>query len=99
MLTAADACVSLCATGVWGGGIYPLDEWLDACDEFGILVIQDMMFSTDGIFPGAQDTPTEEAEIRHQIRRMGSHPSIAVWSGRTARQTRTSQTAAACWFR
>ena len=22
---------------VWGGGIYPLDEFLDACDEFGIM--------------------------------------------------------------
>ena len=81
---------------MWGGGLYPLDEWLDACDEFGILVIQDMMFSTDGIFPGAQDTPVEEAEVRHQIRRMGSHPSIAVWSGCNVRQSRTSVIAAAC---
>lgn len=66
---------------VWGGGIYPLDEWFDACDEFGVLGIIDMQYSTDGIFPGASDTPTQEAEIRHQIRRMGHHPSIAVWSG------------------
>ena len=64
-----------------GGGIYPLDEWLDACDEFGVLGIIDMQFSTDGIFPGAKDTPTQEAEIRHQIRRMGHHASIAIWSG------------------
>ena len=21
---------------VWGGGIYPLDEWLDACDAMGV---------------------------------------------------------------
>lgn len=59
----------------------PVDEWFDACDELGILGIIDMMYSTDGIFPGAEDTPTQEAEIRHQIRRMGHHPAIVVWSG------------------
>lgn len=25
---------------VWGGGIYPYQEWFDACDEFGIMVFQ-----------------------------------------------------------
>ena len=43
--------------------------------------IIDMQYSTDGIFPGASDTSTQEAEIRHQVRRMAHHPSIVVWSG------------------
>jgi hypothetical protein len=43
--------------------------------------IIDMQYSTDGIFQGASDTPTQEAELRHQIRRMSAHPSIIVWSG------------------
>ena len=42
---------------VWGGGIYPMEEWFDACDELGVMVFQDMMYGTDGIQPGAQDTP------------------------------------------
>jgi len=25
---------------VWGGGIYPYQEWFDACDDFGIMVFQ-----------------------------------------------------------
>ena len=40
-----------------------------------------MQYSTDGIFEGASDTPTQEKEMRHQIRRMAHHPSIVVWSG------------------
>ena len=56
------------------GGIYPFDEWFDACDERGILVFEDMMYGTDGIMPGASATPNQEAELRHQIRRMGQYP-------------------------
>ena len=63
------------------GGIYPLDEFFDAADEHGVLIIQDMMYSTDGIFPGSSDTATQEREMRQQVRRMGHHASIAIWSG------------------
>eukprot|EP01051_Picozoa_sp_SAG22_P011377 SAG22_NODE_1086_length_5629_cov_2.137251_5_plen_421_part_00 len=80
-IVASAAAANFNTIRVWGGGIYPLDEWLEACDDFGMLGIIDMQFSTDGIFPGAKDTPTQEAEVRHQVRRMGHHASIAVWSG------------------
>lgn len=41
---------------VWGGGIYPLDEWFDACDEAGVLSMVDMMYGTDGQMPMARAT-------------------------------------------
>ena len=41
-LVASAAAAHFNTIRVWGGGIYPLDEWLDACDEFGILGIIDM---------------------------------------------------------
>ena len=44
--SAADAGFNMLR--VWGGGIYPFEEWFDACDELGILVFQDMMYGTDG---------------------------------------------------
>ena len=77
--SAADAGMGILR--IWGGGIYPLDEFLDACDERGVLVFSDMMYGTDGIMPGASATPNQRAEIRHQVRRMGHHPSVIAWSG------------------
>eukprot|EP00036_Acanthoecidae_sp_10tr_P019043 CAMPEP_0206304722 /NCGR_PEP_ID=MMETSP0106_2-20121207/9891_1 /ASSEMBLY_ACC=CAM_ASM_000206 /TAXON_ID=81532 /ORGANISM="Acanthoeca-like sp., Strain 10tr" /LENGTH=100 /DNA_ID=CAMNT_0053735541 /DNA_START=219 /DNA_END=517 /DNA_ORIENTATION=+ len=63
--SAADAGFTMMR--VWGGGIYPLEEWFDACDRLGILVFQDMMYGTDGIMPGASATPNQEAELRYQV--------------------------------
>jgi beta-mannosidase len=80
-LVASAAAANFNTIRVCGGGIYPLDEWLDACDEYGVMGIIDMQYSTDGIFPGASDTPTQEAELRHQVRRMAHHPSVVWWSG------------------
>ena len=79
VISSADAGMNMLR--VWGGGIYPFDEFLDACDERGVLVFEDMMYGTDGIMPGASATPNQEAELRHQVRRMGHHPSVVAWSG------------------
>ena len=35
-------------------GIYPLDEWLNACDVHGVMSFIDMQYSTDGVFPGVR---------------------------------------------
>ena len=75
-------------TGIWGGGIYPLKEFSDACDEQGVMIFMDMMFAQGG--HGATDwtghdrdstTADQERELRYQIRRQSHHPSIIGWSG------------------
>ena len=33
------------AIRVWGGGIYPHDYFFDACDEYGLVVFNDLMFA------------------------------------------------------
>ena len=50
----------------------------DACDTFGILVYHDMMYAQHA---SQKNTSTQEAEIRHQIRRLSAHPSIVIWDG------------------
>jgi beta-mannosidase len=66
---------------VWGGGFYEFDAFYDACDELGLLVWQDMMFSCSQ-YPSTPDFLTEiDREVRYQIKRLASHPSIAVWCG------------------
>lgn len=66
---------------VWGGGIYPTDAFFDACDEAGILVWQDFMFSSLG-YPDSPEFRFEVAhEVTEQIQHLRNHPSLALWCG------------------
>jgi beta-mannosidase len=66
---------------VWGGGFYEFDAFYDACDELGLMVWQDMMFSCSQ-YPSTPDFLAEvDAEVRYQVKRLASHPSIAIWCG------------------
>ena len=67
---------------VWGGGDYETEEFYDRCDELGILVWQDLVFACNR-YPMRVDWFRElvETEVRHQVRRLAKHPSLAVWAG------------------
>eukprot|EP00980_Cylindrotheca_fusiformis_P005569 scaffold1183_cov114-Cylindrotheca_fusiformis.AAC.2 len=64
---------------VWGGGMFLPSAWYDACDDYGILVIQDQMYAQGGHSP--KETKTQELEIRHNVRLLSNHPSIVIWDG------------------
>ncbi|KAJ6639178.1 Beta-mannosidase [Pseudolycoriella hygida] len=66
---------------VWGGGVYESDNFYDLADEYGILIWQDMMFACAmyPVFDAFLGSVKEE--IKQNIRRLQSHPSIAVWAG------------------
>lgn len=67
---------------VWGGGIAERPEFYAACDENGILVMQDFWISGEfaGPFP-ADWQPTFLACARDTILMLRSHPSLLFWSG------------------
>ena len=66
---------------VWGGGFYEFDDFYDACDELGLLVWQDMMFSCSQ-YPSTPEFLTiVDAEMRYQVKRLATTPSIALWCG------------------
>ena len=67
---------------VWGGGYYESDAFYALCDRYGILVWQDFCFACSP-YP-FDETPflqSVEAEVRDQVLRLHSHPSLALWSG------------------
>lgn len=66
---------------VWGGGVYPSDDFFDACDETGIMVWQDFMFACH-VYP-AQNSFLESVrkEIQHQVRRIEGHACLLLWCG------------------
>ncbi|QPV63348.1 glycoside hydrolase family 2 protein [Halosimplex litoreum] len=89
--SAADANMNMLR--VWGGGYYEEEVFYDLCDEYGILVWQDFMFSCS-LHPANDDfLDTVEQEVRYQVRRLANHPSIAVWCANNE-----NEEAAQNWF-
>ena len=71
---------------VWGGGIYEHDAFYECCDEQGILVWQDFMFSC-AAYPETPAMIREvELEAAYQVRRLRSHPCLALWCGNNESQ-------------
>ena len=66
---------------LWGGGQFERDIFYNLCDELGLLVWHDMMFSCS-LYPAHPRFLAEvEAEVEHQIKRLAHHPCIALWCG------------------
>ena len=66
---------------VWGGGIYESDDFYDLCDEMGLLVWQDFMFSCS-LYPADEEFLASVAvEAEEAIQRLRNHPSVALWNG------------------
>ena len=66
---------------VWGGGRYEASWFYDLCDEMGLMVWQDFMFSCH-IYPADEAFLADVAkEVREQALRLNHHASIALWCG------------------
>ncbi len=66
---------------VWGGGRYESDDFYELCDQKGILIWQDCMFSC-ALYPSSREFLSNvEAEITAQVKRLSDHPCIALWCG------------------
>ncbi len=66
---------------VWGGGRYEPDWFYDLCDELGLMVWQDFMFSCH-IYPA--DTAflhDVTIEVIEQAKRLHHHASLVLWCG------------------
>ncbi len=66
---------------VWGGGQYERDIFYQLCDEKGLLVWQDFMFSC-ALYPAEEWFLSKiRSEVVHQIKRLKDHPSLVLWCG------------------
>ena len=58
---------------VWGGGQYESEDFYDLCDEKGLLVWQDFMFSCS-TYPATKEfLASVEQEARYQVKRLRDH--------------------------
>jgi len=80
-LLASAAAANMNMIRLWGGGQFEHDAFYDICDELGILVWHDQMFSC-AVYPADEQFMSEVCnELSHQIRRLRDHASIALWCG------------------
>ena len=66
---------------VWGGGRYEPDWFYDLCDEIGLMVWQDFMFSCH-LYPCDTAFLDDVAvEVAQQAQRLHHHASMVLWCG------------------
>ncbi|NLA57774.1 MAG: glycoside hydrolase family 2 protein [Firmicutes bacterium] len=66
---------------VWGGGQYESDDFYDLCDEKGLMIWQDFMFSC-ALYPATKEfLANVREEVIHQVKRLRDHACIALWCG------------------
>ena len=66
---------------IWGGGYYPPDYLYDACDRYGILVWQDLMFACNVYVLDEDFEENILAETRNNVIRIRHHACLALWCG------------------
>lgn len=66
---------------VWGGGHYPSDAFYDCCDELGLVVWQDFMFTCAVYDLNEEFEENILAEFADNIKRLRHHPSLGLWCG------------------
>lgn len=72
---------------IWGGGYFPDDFFYDVCDERGLVIWHDFMFACASYEMSDAFEANVSAEIRQNIRRLRSHPSIGLWCGNNEMET------------
>ncbi len=66
---------------VWGGGHFVTEEFLDACDERGVLVWHDFLFACAAYCEDDEMVELVTAEAEQAVARMAAHPSLVIWCG------------------
>ncbi len=66
---------------VWGGGYYPSDTFYDLCDEYGLIVWQDLMYACNAYDVTDDFAATVRQETLDNVRRLRHHASLGLWCG------------------
>ena len=66
---------------IWGGGVYPEDDFYDLCDRYGLIVWQDFMFACINVYLSDRLEKNIRAEITDNIKRLRHHASLGLFCG------------------
>ncbi|MGX1830946.1 beta-mannosidase [Paenibacillus taichungensis] len=66
---------------VWGGGHYPENYFYDLCDEYGLIVWQDLMYAC-GVYELTEEFKQSiTKETIDNMKRLRHHASLGIWCG------------------
>jgi beta-mannosidase len=66
---------------IWGGGIYPDQDFYDLCDHYGLIVWQDFMFACAVYDMSDEFAANIKQEAIDNIQRLRHHASLGIWCG------------------
>jgi beta-mannosidase len=66
---------------VWGGGYYPSDTFYDLCDEYGLIVWQDLMYACNVYDLTDEFAENIVEETKDNVKRLRHHASLGLWCG------------------
>ena len=66
---------------IWGGGYYPSDTFYQLCDQYGIIVWQDLMYACNVYDLTKELEENIIEETKDNVRRLRHHASLGLWCG------------------
>lgn len=66
---------------IWGGGYYPTDAFYDMCDEYGLIVWQDLMYACNVYDVTDAFAENIRQETLDNVKRLRHHASLGLWCG------------------
>lgn len=66
---------------IWGGGYYPSDTFYQLCDQYGIIVWQDLMYACNVYDLTKEFEENIIEETKDNVRRLRHHASLGLWCG------------------
>jgi len=66
---------------VWGGAYYPDDSFYDLCDEYGLVIWQDLMFACNIYEMTDNFVDSITRETIDNVKRIRNHASLGLWCG------------------
>jgi beta-mannosidase len=66
---------------VWGGGFYPEDYFYDLCDQYGLVVWQDLMYACAVYDFNVEFKENIRQETIYNMKRLRHHASLGLWCG------------------
>lgn len=66
---------------VWGGGYYPEDFFYDLCDEYGLIIWQDLMYACNVYSLTKEFEENIVEETYDNVKRFRNHACLGAWCG------------------